>query len=274
MSGGHALTADGVKYLLVLASALILVACGKSDGPLSLQQKTAEATGDASLNPDSWYVSQYCASNEKNWMLEEELPQDPAGGIYEVTRFPQGQPSEADFNKAEQMENSAWQAAVDNGWLNKSKALADGFELLIEDNIHFGRQQFIFDNTELDPARPEFLMYYPTEYGELLMGAMFVSQGRGEQIAGPLSIWHYHIGPLACYKQGLYPVSLADDRGNCVEGTAQRKTIEMLHLWFFDHPEGPFATKMRLPNEYHKQAVQSVLARYKEAGITPDQIPQ
>ena len=37
-----------------------------------------------------------------------------------------------------------------------------------------------------------------------------------------------------------------DAQRNCSIGTPSSKSPEMIHVWFLDHRQGPFATRMRL----------------------------
>ena len=57
----------------------------------------------------------------------------------------------------------------------------------------------------LDCDKPEFLMYYDTPQGKGLAGLMFYMDtpaGWGEQIGGPLTIWHYHVwAPIQCMER-------------------------------------------------------------------------
>ena len=97
------------------------------------------------------------------------------------------------------------------------------------------------------------------------MGAMFLSIGqRGPQVAGPLSEWHFHIDRRMCYEQGVLPIDTIDERGSCGAGFPNIRSPEMLHVWFFDHPDGRFATSMGLSEELLKSGIKQVLDLQKE----------
>ena len=71
----------------------------------------------------------------------------------------------------------------------------------------------------------------------------------GQQIGGPLTVWHYHLwsGPT-CIVKGRIGMGRAK-KGKCKEGEPSQKSPEMLHVWFVDHPDGRFASGMSLPEE-------------------------
>jgi len=103
-------------------------------------------------------------------------------------------------------------------------------------------------------------MYYKTEQGEFLMGVMFIAVGRrGQQVAGPLSKWHYHIDRGMCYEQGVLPIGRHEEGESCEAGVANIRSPEMLHVWFFDHPDGRFATRMGLSQEQLKTGIRQIL---------------
>jgi len=112
-------------------------------------------------------------------------------------------------------------------------------------------EEYLLDGRTLDPERPEYLMYYDTSRGKSLVGFMFyVSEidERGEQIGGPLTVWHYHVWsrPHCFAKRGLLAVGFAGPEGECERGEPSFRSAEMLHVWLVDHPHGPFATRMRI----------------------------
>ena len=82
-----------------------------------------------------------------------------------------------------------------------------------------------------------------------LAGLMFYtrrSDERGPQVGGPLTRWHYHVWASPnCLVDGLLSVGSPRD-GRCARGEPAHRSPEMLHVWFLDHPEGPFATSMWL----------------------------
>ena len=125
--------------------------------------------------------------------------------------------------------------------------MADSFELLPDDDLHYFNEEFLLDDAVLDPERPEFLMYYPTQDGMALTGLMFFTRSsdseHGPQIGGPLTVWHYHMySHPRCFRHGIVAIGMLWDLKECAQ--ASHRTPEMLHVWLVDHPSGPFATQM------------------------------
>jgi hypothetical protein len=116
----------------------------------------------------------------------------------------------------------------------------------------------------LEPSKPESLVYYKNPNNEsekLLAGFMFLVdslEAEGEQVAGPLTVWHYHSTPST--GQGgtvCFNSTISRGRGfesiDCSDNDLRKyRGPEMLHIWFIKHPEGPFATRMGIPSEYLK----------------------
>ena len=193
------------------------------------------------------------------WVKESDIPREPQKSppmvIWEV--------SEIRSSKSRRLPTSyaAGDAlaarclsctAEHNGWFEFSQGLADGYHLLAGDRRHYVRDEYLFDDAELDCNRPEFLMYYGTPKGKMLAGLMFyVSRPdrRGPQIGGASTLWHYHIwSKPKCLIDGLLLVSEARD-GRCARGEPRYRSPEMMHIWFLDHPDGRFATTMWLGRE-------------------------
>ena len=95
------------------------------------------------------------------------------------------------------------------------------------------------------------------------------SNTEGEQIGGPLTVWHYH--PVRTegrtHNVPFYIRELVN-RSKSINSTDEffritgvefkniedyienrRRTSEMIHVWFVEHPEGPFGTSMSVPVE-------------------------
>ncbi len=147
----------------------------------------------------------------------------------------------------------SWESARRHGWFDFEKAKADGFELLWSDREHYQKREFIFDDRILDPDRPEFLMYRDTPRGKLLVGFMFFTrtlEEHGPTPGGSLASWHYHpwTGRGYCAEGSILPVSRPDGQGRCPQGAHVARSAEMLHVWFVDHPLGPFADAMLFPD--------------------------
>ncbi len=144
------------------------------------------------------------------------------------------------------------ESAERNGWFDFNEAKADGFVSMTKAPGHYPNREFLFDDRILDPDRPEYLMYRDTPRGKLLMGYMFFTreaEESGPQPGGPLFMWHSHPwGPDGrCLERGILPVGMPDENGKCATGTLAMRSPEMLHVWFVDHPLGPFAAAMDFP---------------------------
>jgi uncharacterized membrane protein len=164
--------------------------------------------------------------------------------------------------KAPTAEQRAWadafvqrslEAAKRHGWYDFEKAKADGFVPQWGDREHFYNREFLFDDKILDPDRPEFLMYMDTPRGKLLTGYMYYARELGEKgptPGGTITTWHLHDwAPRGyCAERGLLVVARPDPPGQCATGTFVTKSGEMLHVFFIDHPLGPYADAMVFPD--------------------------
>jgi len=193
------------------------------------------------------------------WIPEQRVPtapqKKPRMVIWELTRFPgpgggDPPPSAAQRARAREFAERCERAARAHGWFDFQQGMADGFRLLYGDRRHYYNESFVFDDALLDPERPEFLMYYGTPEGQKLAGYMFYARRpdeRGPQFGGPLTVWHYHVWTQTmCLLRGLLSVGEADEDGRCVRGVPTHRSPEMIHVWFFDHPGGRYATSMHL----------------------------
>jgi len=173
-------------------------------------------------------------------------------GMYELTQYPvETQPTPEQKKTADELVRRSYQVAKDKGWFDYDQGIKDGFVQF--DETHYENEKFIHDGKVLDPERPEYLMYYDTSGGKKLAGFMFLTNDQyehGPQVGGPLTVWHYHIWdePQCIHGSsgGTRPVGK-----DCLCPTAElsKKSREMMHVWFVDHPDGPFATGMTLPEE-------------------------
>jgi hypothetical protein len=213
-----------------------------------------------SKNPDmQWYVSDFFKRVEE-WELETTDYGDRKMGMYELTQFPNQEATQVHKDAADKLIRDSFDTVVRNGWLSKEKGLSDGYEKMFGDPVHFVNIEYVFDGETLNPDKPEVLMYYKTKEGDFLMGIMFLAIGqRGPQVAGPLSKWHYHIDRRMCYERGVLPIGGIDESGSCEAGFPNIRSPEMLHVWFFDHSDGRFATRMGLSKEQLEAGVKQVL---------------
>ncbi|MCH2172531.1 hypothetical protein MK489_17275 [Myxococcota bacterium] len=193
----------------------------------------------------------YALSPTRNWVPEtadHKQPQDtPAMVIWEVTQFPPGtQPTTEQRRAATKLIQDSMESARRHGWYDYEKGLADGFESVQRDRLHYVNEEYLFDGRTLDPDRPEYLMYNDSD--KTLVGFMyFVSREdeRGPQVGGPYTVWHYHVFSRArCALRGLLPVGMPNSEGRCARGEPQFASAEMMHTWFIDRPGGPFSTSM------------------------------
>jgi len=202
------------------------------------------------------YISRF-GGPERRWTPRLGLPvkpqKRPAMLIYEVSRFPDAVATEEQRMAAEAFREASMLAAVQNGWYDFEVAARSGYQLMFSDDAHYVNEEYVFDDVVLDPTRPEFLMYYRTSRGMSLVGFMFYvadPSHRGEQLGGPLTTWHFHVWSRPqCLLSGLLAVDVPNLAGECARGEPSVRSPEMLHVWLVDHPEGPFATRMRIAPE-------------------------
>lgn len=128
-------------------------------------------------------------------------------------------------------------------WPTIKAASKAGYEIAIDTGgvIHMTKMAWIVDDREVDPTRPESLVFYrKPQGGDILLGAMFImSPGKkGPAIGGSLTHWHAHDNLCGAQKGGVVVVK-AD--GTCPSGSSKiPMTPEMLHVWVVDYPDGPF----------------------------------
>ena len=238
------MTTHGRVNLLVAIALAATLLCCSSEPPRD------EASAER-------YVSRFDPSGRK-WFPESELDPVPQKSpwmvIYEVTRYPHVDgPTPEQQAAADDLVRRSREAAERHGWFDFMKGLADGYRTAVGDQIHYSNDAFLTDGLVLDPDRPEYLMYYNSDQGTRLTGLMsLVSRPdeAGPQIGGPLTIWHYHVWTKThCMRHGLIAEGVANERGECAAGRPMNRSPEMIHVWFVDHPKGPFASAMDLARE-------------------------
>ena len=194
---------------------------------------------------------------QAGWIRESEIPKvfDESRWmvIWEVSEFdPDVAPTPEQTKAARDFKERCFQAALDNGWFDRAAGMRDRFQLLGGDKKHYRNDEYVLDGITLDPERPEYLMYYALEDGSYaLTGFMFLAdapESRGPQIAGPLSVWHYHVWKNPrCWERELLSAGSVDENGECEKGVSRHRSPEMLHVWLIDHPRGIFTSGMMLP---------------------------
>lgn len=161
-------------------------------------------------------------------------------------------PTAAEQQWANDFVRQSWESARTHGWLDLEKAKADGYFPQWGDRAHWANREFLFDDRILDPTRPEFLMFEDSPSGKILVGFMFFTrtlEESGPTPGGSLAQWHYHPWPGRgyCAERELLVVSRPDDNGHCAAGVRVNRSAEMLHVYFVDHPMGPFTDVMQFP---------------------------
>ncbi len=227
----------------------MLVGCGSpaTDGP-EAAERHARSFDRSSYGP--WQP-------ESN--VTETPPDGPAQIIWEVSYYPDQLPTEEQKAAATELRERSILAAQANGWFDYKTAVKDGFQRQWNDENHYYKWEYVTDDRVLDPEYPEYLMFYETDEGQVLAGFMFVTgeqMEQGPQPGGPLTVWHYHLASHPhCFRGGLIPLGHPEG-GQCMEGVLSTRTPEMVHVWFIEHPEGRFATRMKLEPEMLRQALE------------------
>ena len=194
---------------------------------------------------------------QAGWIQESEIPEVSRESrrmvIWEVSEVdPDVTETPEQTEAANAFKQRCFQVALDRGWFDRANGMRDGFFIAGHDKWHYRNDEYVLDGITLDPERPEYLMYHRVkEGGYALTGFMFLAgaqESRGPQIAGPLSVWHYHIWKKPrCYAQDLLSAGEVDENGKCEEGVGRHRSSEMLHVWLIDHPRGIFSSGMMLP---------------------------
>ena len=210
--------------------------------------------------------SRHAPTAPRKWELMREI--DPRTmrqwqETYEVTRFPNGeQPTPEQRRHAQDLIERSRESAVRHGWFDYNYAAKDGFRLLPGDEIHYVNPAYALDDVQLDPDRPEFLLFLDTPAGKRLAAFMFLTRGpddHGSQVGGPLTLWHYHAwADPVCLIERRIVVNRPDASGRCAEGVPVTRSPEMMHVWLIKSaPGGAFATSMALTDEMRKELLQS-----------------
>ncbi|MFI6480593.1 hypothetical protein ACIBH1_21890 [Nonomuraea sp. NPDC050663] len=166
---------------------------------------------------------------------------EPGGGHHHDT--PTGPPPTAAERAAADDLVARTAREVPARWPTLAAARKAGFQLSIDTSgvLHMTKPAWIIDDRELDPTRPESLVFYRKPGGgDILLGAMFIMPpGKpGPQVGGSLTRWHAHDNLCSKPAGG---VAVVDASGGCPAGTTKMpSTPEMLHVWVVDYPSGPF----------------------------------
>lgn len=135
-------------------------------------------------------------------------------------------------------------------YADPATAEADGFRSIGDSFTgyeHYINWGYISDDYELDPDRPESLVYRTEDGESKLVSAMFMlSPGTTlddvPELGGDLTQWHIHDDlcfsddPAAPRIAGVTNVG-----GQCRPPTVKLRPVPMIHVWIVPHPCGPFA---------------------------------
>ena len=131
---------------------------------------------------------------------------------------------------------------------NVQLALADGYRPTTPSKlslVHYSNKRYAHDGRLLDPSRPESLVYANTSHGPVLLGAMYMIEGLGQQapvLAGPLVQWHRHAN--ICIAPPSAIGGFASPFGTCPAGTISFVTPTMLHVWTIDGAPSLFSAEL------------------------------
>lgn len=211
----------------------------------------------------------------------------------EVTRFPDRQPNASEVRTAEALMTRGRLAARRHGWARFERALDQGFRPMefLKGGwvLHLIHEGHVFDGVDVDPERPEALVYANTSFGGapsgagvVLLGMMFVSSGgnaaEGPQVAGPPTKWHFHMFHSSalpfgvCFRGGIlvtgYPTVRDGGGASCKPGEVRsRRSPEMLHLWLPDNLEAPVDSSLAgLEAAFATEMSPIAQERYESAG--------
>lgn len=190
--------------------------------------------------------------------------------MYEVSRHPTQKVTISQLNNAWKLYNQTYIHAEESGLFS---GVPDDYRKV--DQLHYVNLQLLHNTEDLNTRAPESLLYRQvnTSNGgseQRLVGAMYLRNdfNHGEQVGGPLTVWHWHelsVDP-ACANTPttrLVTENLTDSEVQSVTpsnwnecDTRKSRTPEMLHVWFEKRPLGPFSTAMvskkQPPSKYDK----------------------
>jgi hypothetical protein len=126
-------------------------------------------------------------------------------------------------------------------------ALAEGYLQVTPDlpgiAAHFVRLDYRSDGHEMNPERPEVLLYSKRLDGNWrLVGVMFMQEGPISETPpsyfGPLDVWHRHDN--LCFLSGARVKTVAS-AAECVGGAFQARGAYQMHVWVEPGGAGVFA---------------------------------
>lgn len=255
--------------IVVLATGLLAAVDYFGDSGERTEMEGGNGTGEKNFTDTELYLNEYQYLSSPEWVPENRFSKENLSHhTYEVTRYPHTEPTTEDIESAWELYNESYDAAKERGWFDFENATQDGFVEGAE--RHYLKIEYLFDNRSLDPHRPESLIYYEDpqeEENKILVGYMYHkvpgTKTEGEQVGGPLTVWHYHPTDSFSIEKHLEsyvsnreefdtPDEVFESVGLDYEDSKDfikenRRSAEMLHVWFVRHPEGPFGTAMTTP---------------------------
>jgi hypothetical protein len=109
--------------------------------------------------------------------------------------------------------------------------------------MHYFNAAYVTDGRELDPTRPEGLLYAYTTRGPVLVAAVYLMNRAGEPgraVGGCLTEWHAHDNFCSSDPANGMITGVLDRDGRCPPGQVRWASPPMLHTWVIDLPDGPF----------------------------------
>jgi hypothetical protein len=120
--------------------------------------------------------------------------------------------------------------------------------------MHYVNKAYFTDADVLRPDHVQSLIYFNSTHGPVLIGAMYIMPNLatpGPEIGGTLTVWHHHDNLCFDRTTGVIVAFAHDSTANsndksgvCPQGSSNRSTPEMLHVWLIATPDGPFASDM------------------------------
>ena len=175
-------------------------------------------------------------------------PETLRGPAYRLEQYPT--PSLATARqRAAAVRLLAEMRAASARWRDPKRAAAAGFDLRTRRRkpgdtsagiLHAEHRAYRNDGRQLDPRRPETLVYANVPGRPLVLIGLMFSMPRGAHgptPGGPITRWHSHWVCTEDGRRGLAP--RAD--GSCPPGARRMLGSEMLHVWFTRDLRSAFA---------------------------------
>lgn len=260
----------GMIFLGIVYVEISLYGILSQSGPINESSKNVNATSlqgqKKNTNETKKYPTKrrYVYERHEGWVPESRVNISPEGqGTYEVTRYPNAEPTEENFNAAWRLYNESFEAAKSKGWFDFEEGYEVGYNVSIGPEIHYYNVKYLLNGEDLNPHKPESIIYYEDPHDEdnkILAGYMYLTLSEeGKQIGGPLTAWHYH--PLTSSVKKLQEKIVAEASFKSKEELIKKtneslrklskegRGSEMIHVWFVNHPQGPFGSSMGVPEE-------------------------